>query len=114
MKGYRRLKVGEIIKEGDKYTSEFCKELSHCSATIGNKYDGSGKFYRPLPQQKPKPSMWIEVFGYNSIKLWSYGIFRRNGKGVLNSKPYTSKSACVWMAKRTAKALGVEYRGVTK
>lgn len=52
--------------------------------------------------------MWIEVTDCN--QSWVYGIRRINGKGGLCSKHYTSRSACVWMAKRTAKALGLEYR----
>lgn len=111
MKGYRRLKAGEIVEKGDKYISLFNNGiLTLCSATIGNIYDGSGKFYRKIEQiKKPKPSMWIEVV--SSACFYQYVLCRRNGKGVLQSELYKERSACIWMAKRTAKALGVEYRG---
>lgn len=55
---------------------------------------------------------WIEVWQVFAVRntYWRYVVRRRNGKGTLKSCVYTRRASCVWMAKRTAKQLGVEYR----
>lgn len=109
MKGYRRLKVGDEVLEGDMFL--YKEELRPAFRYKGETVDREMfPHYRPIT---PKSSMWIEVYeGF--VGCWYYDIKRINGKGELHSNPYISKSACVWMAKRTAKALGVEYRGEVK
>lgn len=66
---------------------------------------------------RPKDrGLWIEVHRriWVTPSEWGYWVHRVNGRVILKSGWYKSRSSCVWMAKRTAKTLGIRYKEVAK
>lgn len=105
MKGYRKLRIGERIKEGD--VNEYG---IYAWSSVGEKNCPSYQFYRPI--QKPEKHSYVAKVVYFR-GAWHWGISGANGKPVLNGWNefgYEKKSYAIRQAKSfCSKVKGVKF-----
>ena len=56
--------------------------------------------------------MYIRINYYGHHNLWDYSIYATNHRAMLCANSVWIKSACIRVAKKMARRLGIEYREV--
>jgi hypothetical protein len=99
MKGYRKLRVGEIVRRGDVWATD---DRTPCHYDIGKPYMGRGKIgiYRPIP---PKPSAVKRKAGKVLGKNW-WALCNEQGSVVAMSRRQADLNllSADWTIKRVA------------
>ena len=113
-KEYRKLNVGEIIKDGYFWSTPSKKSYTPVHFPIGSKVTNKCFFYYYRPISKPtkvkKPTYWIEL--EEQIEgCWMWYVKCINGKIKCEGGVYSCKSLCLNDAKSFADYTKLEIRG---